>query len=233
MTPKKINIQLAALIFWMAIGAYGNPIMVEEGTTAQKMFESCLIFVNQETAKVSCKIGYKMNTIITPHIYLNVPVFYTVSQYQDIKETQKLVDVKIECEGISYEPRAVFSTAVDAEGYPFPREDSPDTKIEVGCTFAIKTPSSKLFSILVTYTQPVINGKVYYLPLFEKDSAPINNTDFDITFFTTSEFKLDLVTMHPDRSKVMRRRVSVCPKGRELIAIEINKDKTIENSFAK
>ena len=217
----------------MIVRGYANPIIENESARAEKLSESCLIFLNQESLKVSCKIEYKIINRSSPNIHIHIPVYCTLAQYQKIEKTKTIIDAKIECEGLSYSPLGVFSSDVDAKGYPIFGESAPNSKVEVGCEFLVKTPTSDKFTILVTYTQPLIDGIAYYLPLFERSSTPVNITDFEITFFTTSESKLKLVTQHPDRSKLMGRRITVNPKHGELIAVEINNDKTVEKASEK
>lgn len=213
--------------------ARANPIMVDEGTKAEKISENCLIFLNQESLIVSCEIEYKIVERSSPNIHVHVPVYSTVAQYQEIEKTKKFIDAKIECEGISYSPVGVFSSDVDANGRPFFDEPGPDSKVKVGCEFLIKTPKSDKFTLLVTYTQSLINKTAYYLPLFEYGSTPSNVTDFKVTFFTNSGFKLNLATQHFERSEITRRRISVSPKDMELIAVEISDDKTVEKASEK
>jgi hypothetical protein len=228
-----MNIKLTVLLFVLIARAYANPIMENEGTKAEKISESCLIFLNQESLKVSCEIKYKIIDRSTPNIHVHVPVYCTLAQYDEIDKTRKSVDAKIECEGLSYSSLGVFSSDIAAGGIPIFGEREPNSKVEVGCEFLIKTPISDKFTILVTYTQPLINGIAYYLPLFEKNSDPVNMNDFKITFFTTSEFKLNLVTLHPKRVNSMRRLISVSPKHREIIAVAINNDQTVEKAPEK
>jgi hypothetical protein len=228
-----MNIQSVFIFFVLLIIARANPIMVDEGTTAEKLSENCLIFINKKVLNVSCKVDYKIVDRSSPKLHVHVPVYFTVAQYQKIEKTRKFMDAKIECEGISYSPLSVFSSEVDEKGRPFPDETGPDSKVEVGCEFLIKTPKSDKFTLLVTYTQSLINGKAYYLPLFEKGSTPGNMTDFKVTFFTASGSKLNLATQHIGRPEIMQRRISVCPKDRELIAVEISDDKTVEETSEK
>jgi hypothetical protein len=228
-----MNIQSVFVFFVLLIIARANPIMVDEGTTAKKISENCLIFINKKVLIVSCKVDYKIVDRSSPDIHIHLPVYCTLNQYHEIDNTKKFIDAKIECEGLSYKPVGVFSSDIDADGIPIFGETTPNSKVEVGCEFLIKTPKSDKFTLLVTYTQSLINGKAYYLPLFEKGSTPGNMTDFKVTFFTASGFKLNLATQHIGRSEITRRRISVSPKDRELIAVEISDDKTVEETSEK
>ena len=228
-----MNIKLIFLFSVLITRAYANPIVVNESQKAEKLSESCLIFLNQESLKVSCKIEYKMIDRSSPNIHIHIPVYCTVAQYQEIEKTKNLINAKIECEGLSYRPVGFFSSDVDGKGNPIFGDAAPNSKMEVGCEFLVENPKTDKFTILVTYTQPLINGIAYYLPLFEKSSPPANMAEFEIAFFTTSEFKLSLVTQHSNRSKLMSRRISISPKHGELIAVEINSDMTVEKVSEK
>ena len=54
-----MNIQLISLFFVLIINVCANPIVENEAANAEKLSESCLIFLNQESLKVSCKIEYQ------------------------------------------------------------------------------------------------------------------------------------------------------------------------------
>ena len=214
----------------MKIQLSANPILEIEDTTAKKKSENCLIFINQESLKVSCEIEYEMVTRGDDNLHIHVPVFCTVAQYQNINKTKEFINAKIECEGISYSPKGVFTSAVDENGFPIFGERNLSSIIEVGCEFLIKTPTREKFSILVTYTQSLFEGKAQYLPLFERETSPDDAGDFKIIFFTASEFKLHLVTQHPDRSKSTERRIMIKPKHAEIIEVKIDTNEVAKES---
>jgi hypothetical protein len=228
-----MNIQSVFLFFVLLIMARANPIIEDEGTTAEKISENCLIFLNKKVLNVSCKVDYKIVDRSSSYIHIHLPVYCTLNQYQEINNTKEFIDAKIECEGLSYKPVGVFSSDIGANGVPIFGEATPNSKVEVGCEFLIQTPKSDNFTLLVTYTQPLINGKAHYLPLFEIGSYPIDTNDFKVIFFTTSGFKLNLATQHIGRSEITRRRITVSPKDRELIAVEIEEEETVKETSGK
>ena len=104
---------------------------MHEDTTAKKDSENCLIFINQESLKVSCEIQYEMVTRGDANLHIHIPVFCTVEQYQNINKTKEFINAKIECEGISYSPKGVFASMVDENGYPIFGVRSLNSIIEV------------------------------------------------------------------------------------------------------
>ena len=225
-----MNIRLNLLLLLLTIQLSANPISVDQDTIIKKKSENCLIFVNQESLKVSCEIQYEIVTRGDASLHIHVPVFCTVEQYQNINKTKEFVNAKIECEGVSYSPSGVFATMVDENGYPIFGISSLNSIIEVGCEFLIKTPARDKFSILVNYTQSLFEGKAQYLPLFENEISPDDAGDFKVIFFTASEFKLHLVTKHPYRSKSMERRIMIEPKHAEIIEVKIDTNEVVKES---
>jgi hypothetical protein len=215
-----MNQQISVFITSVALlaeGAMANPIAVGESSKIEKSWEKCMIFVDEFSATVSCEIGYKSITRASEDLYLTVPVFLPGGKI-DPESVTSLIAARLECEGKVYQPKSVYLVP---DVLPPLDNDPPKERVEVLCDFLIKFPVSKEFSLVVSYNQPLINQTAYYLPLFEGALTSQKTTGFSITLFTASVNRLDLVTSHEGRAKILKTRITILPKNGELIAAKL------------
>ena len=194
-----------------------NPIAVGGSSKIEKSWQRCMIFVDEHSAKVSCEVGYKSIKRASKKLYLTVPVFFPGDKI-DLESATSLIAARIECEGKVYQPTSVD---IVPDVLPPLDNDPPKERVEITCSFLIEFPESKEFSLVVSYNQPLINQTAYYLPLFEDAPTSQKAARFTITLFTASVNRLDLVTLHEGRAKILKTRVTIYPKSGELIAAKL------------
>jgi len=196
----------------IAANALSNPIVINGGLGLEKTHEQCAIAVGAKSAAISCKVDYSIERRAAGGVHINLPIFWPRTKEFDTEKADKLLAVTLECDGEVYTPTSLGkATAASLEEKPF---------IELNCSFFIKLPKKNNFTLIVTYNQPLINGVCYYEPLFEKDPPKDKLKNFNIMFFPTNKAFLELTSKHEERASIMKTRISITPKHREMIAVK-------------
>ena len=212
---------LATVVFLVG-QARANPIVINGESQIKKSWERCLIHLGDKTAQVSCAVGYVTKKRIAANLHFTVPVFWSTGKPIDLKKISETISARIECDGVAYKATAV---RIASNVLPSRDDELPSDRVKIDCDFVIKFPKGREFSMVVSYNQPLISGIFYYLPLFERDSAPEKDKRFMITFFPSNSDELELLTKHEKGARVLKTRVSITPKHRELIAVRIKSRK--------
>jgi hypothetical protein len=96
----------------------------------------------------------------------------------------------------------------------------PGTRLVI-CVFSFPKPPSSNFSLVVSYQQPLQDGKFYYLPLFEKGEQPKDLKEFTLSAFPIGNSVLKLIEPNKPDSRELATRITVTPKHDQMIAIEL------------
>lgn len=191
--------------------ASANPIITPPAkeATLRKTWERCVISAGTNSATVSCAVGYTAKDFLEYPVYVSVPVFFPEGSVTDSIELKKRVKARLETGGKVLEP-----IYVSAGGY------SGIQGVLLGeCKFLVGRIPDKEFSIVVSYEQPVIEGSVYYMPLFEGGISPTIHDEFSVTFFPTGGGSLSLESKHRNKVTAYLTRVTVHPLHREIIKV--------------
>jgi hypothetical protein len=202
---------LSILSLASGLSAMANPI-ADMGV--EKTSERCLIHLYKESAVVSCGVVYRVVSYPKEEMFISVPIFFP-NDGTDEKQVVAKAHPRLEFEGTVHEPNSVSKC-------PF-EKSTPEGLVRMECSFSFRpkmTPAvSQSFAIVVSYDQPLIDGKAYYLPLFESDKTPPNRDAFTISFFPDSQRTLELLSKHEDRATEMKTRVTIHPKDKEMIVV--------------
>ena len=74
----------------------------------------------------------------------------------------------------------------------------------------------KAFSIMASYEQPLVDGRFFYLPLFEGGKSPEMSEDFTVTIFPTKGLTLSLESKHQNKVTAYLTRITVHPIHNEI-----------------
>ena len=136
----------------------------------QKVQERCDVRIGTKFAKVRCDITYQVWDEPTETLFLEVPIYLPDSVDLDEKKLEWRVNCELEMAGKTYRPYRVS-------------KDTSAREVEwancVKCTFLFRQPPSpKRFRVIVSYDQPMIGNRFYYLPQFEYGPFSVKFEDF-------------------------------------------------------
>lgn len=173
-----------------------------------------MISAGEESSTVSCAVGYRGVESLNEPFYVSVPVIVPASLGADPTKVAALVNARVEIGGVVCKP----------SGITF-RNDPllPEGTVRAECAFMIKGLPGKSFAVVVTYEQPTINGKVFYLPQFEDGKNPKDLTEFSVSVFPTSGGLLALESKHAQEATSFATRVTVKPVHNEIITVGYNR----------
>ena len=203
-----------------------NPVEWKGETKISKTWERCLISVSEQSAGVSCAVGYKVDKRISKDLFITVPVFWPKGANYDPEAIAERISPRIECDGVIYEPSGIRDPADIRE---FESEELDGKCVVINFGFVVRVPDGRDFRLLVTYEQPLIESQAAYYPLFETGAQPFDRKGFTVTFFTSDTSELSLVTLHKGNVESMRSRITVVPNHEELIVVnKTNQDNKSE-----
>jgi len=203
-----MKILLLTLI--LSVGtASANPIATPpvKEATIKKIWERCMISVGPKSATVSCAVGYSAKNFLQYPVYVSVPAFLPKGTDITPASLQKILRPRLETRD-----KVIESIWISANGTSND-EDSAECRFELG-----QAPD-KEFSIIASYEQPLIDGRLLYLPLFEGGQSPTLSDDFTITIFPEKGVTLNLESKHRNKVISYRTRITVHPLHNELIKI--------------
>ena len=217
--PLLRTVGLMTSLLWItSLAAFGNPIV--SPPSAQKRWEKCIVAVGPETAIVSCTVGYQKLSTIVKKLYFTVPAYIPPTANPDFDAIQKNFGMRIECEGRTYLPRYTGPYSTSVLPPPPDEEKKVGDKTEIQFSFEIDEPKGQDFTIVVSYTQPLVSHIAYYLPLYEYHETPGDIKDYTITFIPAGDGEVSLLTKHQMAEKAMRTRLCIHPVDKELIAVK-------------
>lgn len=189
--------------------AWANPIATPpvKEATIKKTWEKCLISAGTKSATVSCAVGYVAKNFLEYPVYISVPVFLPAGIETDPAKLKNTLKPRLETGGKVLEP-----IWISAGGHS-------TAKGMAECRFEIGHVPDKAFSIVVSYEQPAIDGRIYYLPLFEGGKSPMIGDDFTVTFFPTNGAALSLESQHRNKVTALRTRITIHPLHNETIKV--------------
>lgn len=211
----EMKILLSALILSVS-AASANPIATPpvKEATIRKTWERCMISVGRESATVSCAVGYLAKNFLEYPVYVSVPAFVPKGTDFTPASLQKILRPRLETKDKVIEPIWISASGPSNE----------DASAE--CRFGVGQAPDKEFSIIVSYEQPLIEGRLLYLPLFEGGESPALSDDFTVTIFPEKGMTLVLESKHGNKVSNYRTRITVHPLHKELIKIAaINSEK--------
>lgn len=207
-----------------------NPIIVEL-TSIEKTWERCMISVGERDAHVSCAIGYKVHEKHSNLLTFRVPIYWPSTMRGDAEKIIRTTSMRIESGGRIFYPKSITRTFEDGTtdttklrgGKPeFENPKFKDKKVvSASIHVDILQDRPKDFTMVLSYTQPLIDDTVHYLPLFEEEKIDIKKKDLSITFFPAEGQTLELLTIHPERiSAEMKTRITIIPRHQERISVK-------------
>lgn len=200
--------------FWLLISisaVCGNPVFLE--STIEKAWERCLIGVSQDVATVSCAVGYGFSEGVNPPSKLEIliPVVWQQGADKDTKRFSKACDPCIEIGDDIFRP----------DNVTFSKDPSLPAELSIAiCHFTVRVLIPKSFPMVVSYSQPIYKGVVYYMPLFEHERSPEMSDKFTISLFPTKGVRLELASKHASKTTAMSTRITIHPRHNELIAVK-------------
>lgn len=200
-----------------ANAAFANPIATPpvKEASVEKTWEKCVISAGEKFSTVSCAVGYIGKGNLNEHFSVSVPVILPASMAADPSKVAVVVKARLEIGGKVYEPHSITFT-YDAS--------LPGDTVKADCNFATKGVPGKSFAMVVSYEQPTINGKVFYLPLFEEGKNPKDFAEFSVSVFPTNGGLLTLESKHQQKATAFATRVTVKPVHNEIIKIGFNRN---------
>jgi len=223
---------LLLLLFTCGCGsAFANPILVLNGSTyysGTKNSESCIAVIGESTSSVSCDVYYELtkepNTSLDSHyVYVALPVFILSS---DSTTDEKLTDIFV--------PRLEFKGRIIAPNFgnkPMRIRNRPELqefKAPAGTDvvlfgFTVKVGVNQQNAhFLVRYTQPMINGKFLYMPLFEGSKAPSGKGPYRLEALAFDP-SWSLVATKTPNDRTFASRVSFDLSKQDLIELKLKK----------
>jgi hypothetical protein len=190
---------------------FGNPIFLE--STINKTWERCLVSVSKDVATVSCAVGYGFSEGVSPPSNLEVliPVVWLQGANEDTKRFSRSCDPCIEIGDAIFRPDKVT----------FSKDPSLPADLSIAiCHFTVRVLIPKSFSMVASYSQPIYNGLLYYMPLFEHGRSPEMSDKFTISLFPTKGVGLELSSEHASKATAMSTRITIHPRHNELIVVK-------------
>ena len=177
-----------------------------------------MISAGEESSTVSCAVGYRGIKSLNEPFYVSVPVIVPASLGADPAKVAALIKARVEIGGVVCKP----------SGITF-RNDPllPGGTVRAECAFMINGLPGKSFAVVVTYEQPTINGKVFYLPQFEDGKNPKDFAEFSVSVFPTSGGLLALESKHAQEATSFATRVTVKPVHNEIITVGFNRSEQV------
>lgn len=207
---KLLLIALASL----STSALANPIVT---AVVEKTWERCVISAGAESSTVSCAVGYRGKAHLNEFLIVTVPVILPWSLEADPAKALASVRARLEIGG----------TILEATGITFGTVPSdpllPAGTVKASLRFLVGVPS-KTFAMVVSYEQPTIDGKVFYLPQFEEGKNPKDYSEFSVSIFPTDRGLLTLESKHKEEATSFATRVTVKPVHNEIIKIGYNRE---------
>jgi hypothetical protein len=195
----------------LSSAAIANPVAT---AVVEKTWERCLI-----------SVGEKSSTVNAPFLVF-VPVIISESMATDLTKVERAVNARLEVEGSVYEPVNIKLETDPLLPGPPPDPLLPAGTVKVECCFMVGKLPSKSFSVVVSYEQPTIDGKVYYLPQFEEGKNPKDYAEFSVSIFPTIGGLLTLESKHKQEVTSFATRVTVKPVHNEIIKIGYNRSES-------
>ena len=216
---------LAISIALLSAPVFANPIAVtvEPTPTAvvEKTWERCVISAGKEYSTVSCAVGYRGKQLLDAPFYLLVPVIIPETMATDQSKLSLKIKARIEIGGKIHQPVQVQANNPLLPGFA-PDPLLPPGTVRAECMFDLGKLPSKSFSVVVSYEQPTIDGKVYYLPQFEGGKNPKDYSEFSVSVFPADGGLLALESKHKVEAISFATRVTVKPVHNEIIKIGYN-----------
>jgi hypothetical protein len=207
---KLLLITLASL----STSALANPIVT---AVVEKTWERCVISAGAESSTVSCAVGYQGKAHLNNFLIVTVPIILPWRLQADPAKALESVKARLE----------IGETVLKAHEITFGTTPSdplmPDGTVKASLKFLASVPS-KAFSMVVSYEQPTIDGKVYYLPKFEKGKNPKDHSEFSVSVFPAGQGLLTLESKHKEKATSFATRVTVKPVHNEIIKIGYNRE---------
>lgn len=201
---KTLFIALASLTTM----ACANPVAT---AIVEKTWERCVICAGEESSTVSCAVGYKGKMLLDAPFYVSVPVILPTTMLSDLAKVGAVINARLEIGGKVYEPCTI---AYGSDPL------LPDGTVKADCKFVTRGVPGKSFAMVVSYEQPTINGRVYYLPQFEGGKNPKDFAEFSVSFFPTKGGTLTLESKHEQEATAFATRVNVKLVHNELITVK-------------
>lgn len=191
--------------------AFGNPVAT---AIVEKTWERCVISAGEKFSTVSCAVGYKGKEFLNAPFYISVPVVLPASLAVDETLARRVVKARLEIGGKVYDPCQIM----------FGNDPlMPNGTIRANCLFHLGGVPGRSFAIVVSYEQPTINGKVFYLPQFEEGKNPRDFAEFSVSVFPTDGGLLTLESKHAQDPTSFATRVTVKPVHNEIIKVGYNR----------
>jgi len=230
-------IRLAIVFVLVALGAAANPISGYLVFPPHTMVaENVLVGVTEKGAVVSGRYRFRITPDAPEHwgpppytlaVQLPVPIPSSLKKYEDI---EAIAHPFLTIGGVKYEPlREVFYYDVPA----LPRE----AKLAVFSFRVDREDFQKDIEILLQYDQPIIraDGKemVYYvpfLPTFEqyRKAMDLRQESYLVTFESFGSTVIRLASPVTQLERSGPHMIAVCPRHREVIAVERRPNQTPE-----
>jgi hypothetical protein len=216
---KLLLISLAS----MSTSALANPIFT---AVVEKTWERCVISAGAESSTVSCAVGYLGKANLNDFLVVRVPVILPWRLQADPAKALESVKARLE----------IGETVLKAYEIKFGTATSdplmPAGTVKASLLFLAGVPS-KAFSMVVTYEQPTIDGKVFYLPQFEEGKNPKDYSEFSVSIFPTDQGMLTLESKHKEKATSFATRVTVKPVHNEIIKIGYNREQAAPSNGDK
>jgi hypothetical protein len=199
---------LAAFV-WLSATVFANPI-ADPAAAAEKTWERCLISAGEVSSTVSCAVGYRGVDPLVGPFHIAVPVILPDRLRGKEAESRELMQLRLEVGGKVHSPK--YITFKDDRMLP-------EGAVIAECLFELGKIPGRSFAIVVTYEQPTINGKVLYLPQFEKGKNPEDFTEFSVSVFPAGGGLLGLESKHAQETTAFSTRITIKPVHHELIQV--------------
>lgn len=198
---------VAVFFVWVTV-ANANP--VAEPPVLEKAWERCLISAGEKSSTVSCAVGYKSFEYVNEPFHVSVPVILPASLAGDEAKARMAAKARLEVGGMVYDQGTI----------EFSKDPLlPSGTVKATIRFVLKRVPGKSFGMVVTYEQPTINGKVFYLPQFENGKSPADFAEFSISVFPNNGGLLSLESKHAQEATAFATRITVKPVHNEIIRI--------------
>jgi hypothetical protein len=192
--------------------ALANPIAIGQ---LEKRWERCVICVGDTSSTVSCAVGYKVTERSSIGFHFSVPIALPRDIDRDEDSIRKLTKARMEVAGDLIDPTKI-EIYDDGSGLP-------DGVVWGRAYFHAPEISDQLFSIVVSYEQPTINGLVIYAPQFEGAKNPKNLKEFSISFIPQEGGILSLQSKHIAKHVALATRITIRPLHNETIIVKYNR----------
>jgi hypothetical protein len=201
-----MKILLIALLSVQTV-VFANPVAT---AIVEKTWERCVISAGEKSSTVSCAVGYKGKQFLNETFYVSVPVILPASLATDEDKARIAVMARLEVGGRVYEPETIR----------FDKDPLlPSGTVKANFFFTPAQVPGRSFAMVVSYEQPTIDGKVFYLPQFEEGKNPKDFAEFSVSVFPAHGGSLVLESKHKQEATTFVTRVTVKPVHNEIIKI--------------